>query len=651
MRQSRSILLRCRLLAALLVGLLLAPATMAETVRLDVAGNLADNGEPAYNDYDNGHYSGFVEIDLDRPLGDGSNNQNYALSGWDISLTPEPPNPNGAEVIRLASTGEPDDLGELTLEQFDDQIIVLIQEDNTPESPRILFLIWDSGVDLTASTRFEDLLIVDNQLFGFPPPFIVGGMQFAVGTTPTAVRSGIIEVDVFSATRYVDGNIGDDQGGSNSCGVIENPCATIQQGIDSARAAEDTVQIFDAVYTEILSVDKALVMRGESRSGTIIQAAADRGTASERVISVSDDTDFEISDLTIRHGNTDLNGGGLESMGGDLLIERVLFTQNDATGSGAGLSSGANIVLMNDVIFRDNGDAETDFAGGVFLGENFVVTNATLTNVVFDRNTADGSGGGLRLFNTQAVLTDVAFIGNTSVNGSGGGMNYTASNSVDSMLELRDTVFKGNSAPGGGGGGMDTTFDTPYSMVNVLFSGNLANLGGALFNQSGTNDSRVLTNVTMSGNRAALRGGAIDKPLDMTFRNTVIWNNRDGSGTGTAEATMDDFFSDSVVEVSNSLLQGYPANEFPGSSNLDGTNPNNNPLFRDTVSPNGAPSLAGNLRLQLESPVRNRGSNSFVSGIDTDLDGEARILDGIVDLGAYEGTNALFADGFEQSAF
>lgn len=456
-----------------------------------------------------------------------------------------------------------------------------------------------------------------------------------------------------AAERFVDAANGSDPG--NSCSNSANPCATVQQGIDSAQAG-DTIKIADAVYTETLTVDKALSMRGQSRAGTIIQAAADRGTAGNRVISVADDAAFELRDVTVRHGRAGVstgssgNGGGLECLGGDLLLERVTFSHNDAEGLGAGLRSGDNVVVMTDVIFSANGNGATSNGGGAYLGENSVVTDVTLTDVAFENNVAT-AGGGLELFNVQATLGGVLFMGNTS-SGEGGGLFYEGSNSVVSSLDMSSTVFVGNHAGDSGGGMHTSTNDTPYELVNVVFSGNLAELGGGIYNQAGLDaGERALTNVTMSGNRAALRGGGIDRPFDMTFRNTIIWNNRDSSGTGTPEATMDDFFSDSVVGVSNSLLQGYPADEFPGSNNLDGTSPGNNPLFRDAVNPGGAPSLAGNLRLRQGSPVRDVGNNDFVAGVAVDLDGETRIFNGVVDLGPYEGTDVLFADGFEDSPF
>jgi len=455
---------------------------------------------------------------------------------------------------------------------------------------------------------------------------------------------------VFAAPLFVNGNTGSDSG--NDCASAGSPCATIQRAIDSAQAG-DTIEIADATYTEMVVVDKALAMRGQSRAGTVIQAAESRGVANNRVISVDDDTDFELSDATIRHGRAGVgpgsggdDGGGLECLGGDLLLERVTFTANDAEGAGAGLASGDNVVVMNDVVFRGNGNSDTSEGGGAFLGENFVITDATLTNVVFENNMAAGVGGGLSIFNIQAALRTVIFVENSADNG--GGLYYEGSG--DSNLELRNVAFVGNSAGSDGGGMLSVTSGTPYSMVNVLFSGNSANLGGALFNSNGLDEgSRVLTNVTISGNRATLRGGGIDRPFGMVLRNTIIWNNQDETGIGTAEANLRDRFRNAVVEVSNSLLQGYLPDVWPGSNNLDGTDAGNNPLFRDAVNPNGAPSLAGDLRLQFESPVRDVGNNSFVTGITTDLDGNPRIVGGTVDLGAFEGDDLLFGDGFEDT--
>ena len=52
------------------------------------------------------------------------------------------------------------------------------------------------------------------------------------------------------------------------------------------------------------------------------------------------------------------------------------------------------------------------------------------------------------------------------------------------------------------------------------------------------------------------------------------------------------------------------------------------PLFVDVAT--------GDLQLDPNSPYINQGDNAFVSGVETDLDGKPRIIDGVVDLGAFE---------------
>ena len=113
--------------------------------------------------------------------------------------------------------------------------------------------------------------------------------------------------------------------------------------------------------------------------------------------------------------------------------------------------------------------------------------------------------------------------------------------------------------------------------------------------------------------------------------NTIIWNNQDSSGVGTANATI--YNDSSTPTINYSLAQGMNPS---GTGNLDGTNLANDPDFVTAVDPSSAPSTSGDLHLQDGSPAIDQGDNAAVSGVTTDLDGNPRIHDGTVDLGAYE---------------
>jgi hypothetical protein len=57
----------------------------------------------------------------------------------------------------------------------------------------------------------------------------------------------------------------------------------------------------------------------------------------------------------------------------------------------------------------------------------------------------------------------------------------------------------------------------------------------------------------------------------------------------------------------------------------------------EPVDPATAPTTAGNLRLQRGSPAIDAGDNGLLPpGVISDLDGEARIVFGIVDMRAHE---------------
>ena len=55
-----------------------------------------------------------------------------------------------------------------------------------------------------------------------------------------------------------------------------------------------------------------------------------------------------------------------------------------------------------------------------------------------------------------------------------------------------------------------------------------------------------------------------------------------------------------------------------------------------------APTADGDLHLSTGSPAIDAGNNTFVAGVPFDLDGNPRIMNGIVDMGAYETYRYVF---------
>ena len=114
-----------------------------------------------------------------------------------------------------------------------------------------------------------------------------------------------------------------------------------------------------------------------------------------------------------------------------------------------------------------------------------------------------------------------------------------------------------------------------------------------------------------------------------------LGNNQDKSGTSDISAAI--FNKNAATKLTHSLVQGsFSGNTWIGGTYQNGGgNIDKDPMFIIPVDASTAPTTAGNLRLKTGSPAINAGKNEYVS-VATDLDGSKRIVDGVVDMGAYE---------------
>ena len=215
-----------------------------------------------------------------------------------------------------------------------------------------------------------------------------------------------------------------------------------------------------------------------------------------------------------------------------------------------------------------------NYGGGMYNESG----NPTLINCTFSDNLAN-YGGGMFNDNSSPTITNCTFSNNSG--SAGGGMFNLMSNST---------------------------------VTNCTFSGNSAVDGGGMYNYESS--SPTVTNCTLSGNSAVYRGGGIANFGDSspTLANCILWGNTASEPQIYRDAT-------SWVTVSYSDVQ----NGWPGIGNI-----NANPLFVDPAF--------GDYRLLLGSPCIDAGDNSAVPPlVVTDLNGNPRIIDGTVDMGAYEG--------------
>jgi hypothetical protein len=273
---------------------------------------------------------------------------------------------------------------------------------------------------------------------------------------------------------------------------------------------------------------------------------------------------------------------------------RCVYLTNGAVLAGFTLTNGATQI---------SGDQIRQMSGGAVYCES---GSAVVSNCVLAGNSAAYRGGGA-CFGT---LINCTLSGNTA-NSGGGAYNGT----------LNKCALRGNSATYGGGVYYGT-------LDSCTFTNNSAISGGGAYSGS-------LNNCALTGNRAsgysAYGGGAYYGTLNNC---TISGNSATGSWPYAGGAYSGTLYN--CILYFNAAANG--ANyDSSGNNTLNYccTTPNPGGVGNITDAPLFADYAGGNLRLQSSSPCINGGNNAYVS-YPTDLDDNARLVSGTVDMGAYE---------------
>jgi len=317
--------------------------------------------------------------------------------------------------------------------------------------------------------------------------------------------------------------------------------------------------------------------------------------------------------LTITSGNANgthphNRGGGMSNISGNPTVTNCEFIKNLAI-YGGGIDNWESSPVFDECTFTGNKAKLWD--GGAML--NWIGSNATVTNCAFTANQADFRGGAVLNRGNSCIFRNCTFENNSASYFGGGMLNWDADTIVTNCVFRANSTVHNHTYAGGG------TYELLSSSVftNCLFDSNTS-YSGAGINSHGS--TTRITNCTFVEN-SALRGTALacfytgqTAPSNLHVSNSILWDGGD-------EISNTD---GSTIIVSYSCVQDDIAGDgtvYPGTANID-----EDPLFTD---PEG--------RLEVGSPCVNMGDNSAIpSSVTTDLDGNPRIVNSVVDMGAYE---------------
>lgn len=263
----------------------------------------------------------------------------------------------------------------------------------------------------------------------------------------------------------------------------DSGAGSLRQTIADASSG-DTIN-FDAAVTGTillssgeLSIDKSLSIVGP---GADILALSANYLSRVLGVGAAADDDIVISGLTLKEGafvnhfggscvrislgNVSLSdlvienceGGAFQATGlgaiyhdstGDVTLSNTIIRNNSAGGGAALYSSGAGDITMTDVTITEN--ETTGYGGGIYKTS---LGTLELNRVTLNANTVSGnggSGGGLFVDGTNAILANVTITGNSTTGSVSNGGGLAVANG--GTATLNNVSISDNSATADGGG-------------------------------------------------------------------------------------------------------------------------------------------------------------------------------------------------------
>jgi predicted outer membrane repeat protein len=431
-----------------------------------------------------------------------------------------------------------------------------------------------------------------------------------------------------------------------------------------------------------LVIDKPLIISGPGAANLLIRRSPAANTPSFRIFNLSPSLAATISGLTLSNGRDDVGGAIFSS--GDLTLNDCVITNNVATESGGGIYSMSSMSISNCVIAGNSvaGGSSDGFGGGFYNLATATAINCTITNNSVTSATADAYGGGLCNDGTL-TLTSSLVSSNSATGGSdkgdafGGGIDngfgtlYLVTSTVKGNVArggagseggigeaggvandygtvmLDRSTVSGNSAVGGNGdiggagegGGVSNDYGSVY-LDNSTVSGNVANAGsgttkpgsaygGGCLNLNGSfvAVSSTITANVVPGGLPDDGGGLFNFAGSVDLKNTILTAN-----SATVDLVNDDlgdtysYGHNRVGTASGSIVQMGVGDQFNVSAAA---------LRLGPLQNNGGPTFTH--ALLCGSTALDAGDNTDAA--DTDQRGLARIVGGVIDIGAYEASN------------
>lgn len=396
-------------------------------------------------------------------------------------------------------------------------------------------------------------------------------------------------------------------GASNFGDEIWVAAGTYKPTATTTRSISFNIKNGTKVYGGFIGTETLLSQRNSTANVTVLSGAIGTGASTDNSYNV-----VYFSNVT---SQTELDG--VTVLGG-----------YSSGGSGAGIRSADSSPIIRNCKIIGN---YADIGGGVSHGGS---GNITIHNCVFEGNVADSQGGAINIYVGTNNTISNCYIKSNQSNGVGGILCLAASSSA--AVTISNSIIAGNSS---NSSGIYFNASGLLNLYNCLLVGNYSTTTDLISTQTfSSSKNNKIVNCTIAHNNQGVTTGTGNSTIALNAQsaitNSIIYGNNSMSqvlGTG--------------LSMSNCIMQ-------TGTSNASGTNIYSyNPNFAAPGTFTSAPfdTTGYNYHLKVTSPAVNIGLNGSVAGT-VDLDGNPRIQNTTVDLGAYETNFCISASTLSPAA-
>lgn len=360
-----------------------------------------------------------------------------------------------------------------------------------------------------------------NSLPRWTPRVLLANPRLPIGRGALAVLFALVAFAAVpalaSAGTFTVNTTQDNPPGPGECEGVAGDCS-LRQAIDMANGepGPDTVVLPAGNYgltieptggtpgdSGDLNVGGELTIEGAGARKSVIDASAIK----DRVLELEDGGTLTLIHLGVTGGNTSDGGGGIYSENGELTLEGVAVTDNEADESGYGgginIEEGGAVTIRNSVV---SGNRNSGDGGGIYSEvETLTIEDSTIADNVVNTALYPSSsgwgayGGAIEAYGELLVLKNDTIAGNQVIDGNGGEEGYGAALAAEfTKSEVVNTIIANNTGTEVGeygqcettleslGHNLETTepagevrcFEAPTDLIADPLLGALANNGG-----------------------------------------------------------------------------------------------------------------------------------------------------------------------------